>query len=115
MTSCAARQNAPPEVAKVLVDWITPFYEGRQWRQRDEAMRSIGMASQTIMVAAKAIAYDTCPMIGFDFNNVSALIGLSEDHAIGNMIAVGRGTKPPWPKPGQVQLNEVVVYDRFGA
>jgi hypothetical protein len=43
-----------------------PFHEGREELQRDEAQRSIGMAMQTIMLAAKAMGYDSCPMIGFD-------------------------------------------------
>lgn len=108
-------RDAPPEVAKMLVDWMGPFHEGRDWLQRDEAMRSIGIASQTIMLAAKALGYDSCPMIGFDVDKVSELIGLPDDHVIGNMIAIGKGTKAAWPKPGQLPLEEVVIYDRFDA
>jgi nitroreductase len=107
-------RNAPAEVAKLLVDWMGPFHEGREWLQRDEAMRSIGMASQTIMLAAKAMGYDSCPMIGFDLEKVAELIRLPSDHVIGNMIAIGKGTKPAWPKPGQLSLEEVVVTDKFG-
>jgi nitroreductase len=36
--------NAPKEVADLLVGWMGPFHEGRDWLQRDEAQRSIGMA-----------------------------------------------------------------------
>jgi nitroreductase len=108
-------RDAPEEVAKMLVDWMGPFHEGRDWLQRDEAMRSIGMASQTIMLAAKALGYDTCPMIGFDLDKVSELIRLPADHVIGYMIAIGKGTKAAWPKPGQLSMDEVVVNDRFGA
>lgn len=106
-------RSAPPAVAKTLVDWIAPFHEGREFLQRDEAMRSIGMASQTIMLAAKAMGYDSCPMIGFDFDKVAALIRMPTDHVIGNLIAVGRAIKPARPKPGQLPLSEVVIHDRF--
>jgi nitroreductase len=106
-------RSAPPAVAKTLVDWIAPFHEGREFLQRDEAMRSIGMATQTIMLAAKAMGYDSCPMIGFDFDKVAALIRMPADHVIGNMIAVGKATKPAWPKPGQLPLSEVVINNRF--
>jgi nitroreductase len=106
-------KNAPAEVAELLVNWMGPFHEGRDWLQRDEAMRSIGMASQTIMLAAKAMGYDSCPMIGFDLEKVAKLINLPDDHVIGNMIAIGKGTKDPWPKPGQLPLKEVVIHDRF--
>ena len=43
-----------------------PFYEGKDQLQRDEAMRSCGIAAQTIMLAAKSMGYDSNPMIGFD-------------------------------------------------
>ena len=49
--------------------------------ERDEAMRSCGIAGQTLMLAAKAMGYDSCPMIGF-------------------MIAVGKAVKPAIPKGG---------------
>ena len=106
-------RDAPPQVANMLVDWLRPFYEGKEQLQRDEAMRSCGIAGQTIMLAAKAMGYDSCPMIGFDAEQVARLINLPPDHVIGFMIAVGKATKPAWPKPGQLPLREVLVHDRF--
>jgi nitroreductase len=106
-------QNAPEEVQNLIVNWIGPFHEGRQWLQRDEAQRSIGMALQTIMLAAKAMGYDSCPMIGFDIEKVAELVDLPDDHVMGPMVAVGKGTKDPWPKPGQLPLSELVVENTF--
>ena len=97
----------------MLVNWMGPFYDGKDELQRDEAMRSCGIAGQTIMLAAKAMGYDSCPMIGFDPAQVAELINLPDDHVIGFMIAVGKATKPAWPKPGQLSLDEVVVYNQF--
>ena len=79
----------------------------------DEAQRSIGMAMQTLMLAAKSMGYDSCPMIGFDIEKVADMIGLPDDHVMGPMVAIGKGTKEPWPKPGQLSLDEVVLTDRF--
>ena len=106
-------RNAPQEVADLLVNWMGPFHEGREWLQRDEAQRSIGMAIQTVMLAAKAMGYDSCPMIGFDIDKVAELINLPEDHVMGPMVANGKGTKAPWPKPGQLPLSEVTVENAF--
>ena len=106
-------RDAPRAVAELLVDWMGPFYDGKDRLQRDEAMRSCGLAGQTIMLAAKAMGYDSCPMIGFDPDKVAELIHLPEDHVIGFMIAVGKATQPAWPKPGQLPLEEVVVHNRF--
>lgn len=105
--------NAPQEDAKMIVNWIGPFHEGREWLQRDEAQRSIGMAMQTLMLAAKDMGYDSCPMIGFDIEKVAELIHLPEDHVMGPMVAIGKRTKDPWPKPGQLPLKEVVFENGF--
>ncbi len=108
-------RNAPKEVADLLVGWMGPFHEGKEQLQRDEAQRSIGMAMQTLMLAAKSMGYESCPMIGFDHEAVAKLIRLPADHCIGPMVAIGKGTKDPWPKPGQLPLGEVVVENRFPA
>ena len=86
-------QNAPQEVCDLLVNWMGPFHEGRDWLQRDEAQRSIGLAMQTIMLSAKAMGYDSCPMIGFDIDKVAELINLPDDHVMGPMVAIGKKTK----------------------
>ncbi len=106
-------KNAPKEVADLLVNWIAPFHEGKEWLQRDEAQRSIGMAMQTLMLAAKSMGYESCPMIGFDSEKVAELINLPDDHVMGPMVAIGKGTKDPWPKPGQLPLSEVVIENGF--
>jgi nitroreductase len=106
-------QNAPQEVCELLVNWMGPFHEGREWLQRDEAQRSIGLAMQTIMLSAKAMGYDSCPMIGFDIDKVAELINLPDDHVMGPMVAIGKKTKESWPKPGQLKLNQLVFENSF--
>jgi len=106
-------QNAPQEVCDLLVNWMGPFHEGREWLQRDEAQRSIGLAMQTIMLSAKAMGYDSCPMIGFDIEKVAELINLPDDHVMGPMVAIGKKTQESWPKPGQLKLNQLVFENSF--
>jgi nitroreductase len=106
-------KNAPKEVSDLLVSWMGPFHEGREWLQRDEAQRSIGIAMQTLMLAAQELGYQSCPMIGFDIEKVAELVKLPEDYVMGPMVAIGKGTKDPWPKPGQLALNEVVIENAF--
>ncbi len=105
--------NAPEEVADLLVNWMGPFHDGREQLQRDEAMRSIGMAMQTLMLAAKSMGYESCPMIGYDFDKVAEMINLPDDHCIGPLVVVGKGVKEPWPKPGQLPLDEVVIHNKY--
>jgi nitroreductase len=105
--------NAPKEVADLLVGWMGPFHEGREWLQRDEAQRSIGMAMQTLMSAAQELGYQSCPMIGFDLEKVAELVKLPNDYVLGPMVAIGKGTKDPWQKPGQLPLDEIVFENSF--
>lgn len=97
----------------MLINMIGPFYEGREWLQRDEAQRSVGMAMQTLMLAAHGLGYQSCPMIGFDIENVARLVSLPADHVMGPMVAIGKGTKDPWHKTGQLSLRELLVEDSF--
>lgn len=106
-------KNAPQEIAETMVNMTGPFYEGKEQLQRDEAMRSCGLAGQTIMLAAKAMGYDSCPMIGFDPTQVAEAIHLPEDHVIGFIMSVGKATQSAWPKGGQLPLAEVVIHDTF--
>jgi hypothetical protein len=53
------------------------------------------------------MGYDSCPMIGFDIEKVAGLINLPEDHVMGPMVAIAKGIKDLWPKPGQLSLKTV--------
>lgn len=106
-------RNAPQEVQDFMIPAIDGYYRGKQQVQRDEAMRSCGIAAQTLMLAAKSMGYDSCPMDGFDFDKVAELIQLPDDHVIAMFVAIGKGTKEAWPRPGQLALEEVVIENRF--
>lgn len=107
-------KNAPEATQQVLVPMIEQFYSNAgEQVQHDEVMRSAGIAGQTIMLAAKAMGYESCPMIGFDPVQVSELIGLPEGHAIGFLLVVGKGLKPAHPRGGQLDKSEVVYTDRY--
>ena len=106
-------RNAPQEVQDFLVPAIDDYYRDKPQVERDEGMRSCGLVGQTIMLMAKELGYDSCPMDGFDYEAVGKLINLPDDHAIAFMIAIGKGIKEPWPKPGQLSLDEVLVENRF--
>lgn len=105
--------NAPQPVQDMLVPMIAPFYENNPQLQRDEAMRSVGIAAQTLMLSAKSMGYDSCPMIGFDPAKVGKIIGLPENHLIGMMLTVGKSIKDANVRGGQLPFDEVVFRDGF--
>ena len=106
-------KNAPQPVQEFLIPAIDQYYRGRKQVQRDEAMRSCGIAAQTLMLAAKALGYDSCPMDGFDFDAVGKLINLPADHVVAMFVAIGKGTKEAWPRGGQLPADEVMITDKF--
>ena len=106
-------RNAAKELQDFMIPAIDDYYRGKEQVQRDEAMRSCGIAAQTLMLAAKSMGYDSCPMDGFDFDRVAGLIGLPDDHVIAMFVAIGKGTRDAWPRPGQLALDEVVIRNSF--
>ena len=105
--------DAPQDVQDIIVPMIKPFYDGRDWQQRDEAMRSIGIAAQKIMLSATTLGYDTCPMIGFDADAVANVINLPDDHVVGMIITIGKRAKDPFPKPGFLDDSKVFFENTF--
>ena len=106
-------RNVQKPVQDFMVPAIRQYYAGREQVQRDEAMRSCGIAAMTLMLAAKEMGYDSCPMDGFDFDAVGKQINLPPDHAIALFVAIGKGIKEPFPRGGQLPLSEIAVEDRF--
>ena len=106
-------KGAPQEVQEFLLPALDAYYRGKDQVQRDEAMRSCGIIAQTLMLTAKDMGYDSCPMDGFDFDAVGKLINLPEDHVIAMYIAIGKGTVKAWERPGQLPLEEVVIKNKF--
>jgi nitroreductase len=51
-------RNASKETQDFLLPAIDNYYRGLEQVQRDEGMRSCGMAAQTLMLASKAMGYD---------------------------------------------------------
>ena len=105
--------HAPQEVQHILGPMIKPFYEGNDRLIRDEAIRSTGLAGMTLMLAAKGLGYDSCPMIGFDADKVAELIELPSHYALSFMIPIGMQTQTGWDRGPRLSDDIVISYDRF--
>jgi len=106
-------RNASDGVRDFMLPAIDAYYRDRDQVQRDEAMRSCGILAQTLMLGAKSLGYDSCPMDGFDFEAVGKLIRLPDDHVMAMMLAVGKATAPAWPRGGQLTLDQVMLKNTF--
>lgn len=107
-------RNAPPQARAALEPMIEGFYGDADALLRDEACRSVGLAAMSLMLRARELGYDTCPMSGFDPVQVSEVLALDADHPPLMLVTVGRGTQAPHPRLGFLDLGESVSIDRFG-
>ncbi len=105
--------EAPAEVRDYILPALDQYYRGREQVERDEGMRSCGIVAMSLMLMARQLGYDTCPMDGFDFDAVGKIINLPANHGISMMLAIGKKTRDPWPRPGQLPLADVLHRDRF--
>lgn len=106
-------ENAPQSVQEFILPAIETYYNGHEQVQRDEGMRSCGIAAMTLMLAAQEMGYSSCPMVGFDFERVGKIINLPADHVIAMFVAIGKSTKDTPARGGRLTMGEVVITDKF--
>jgi len=105
-------RNTPQAVADAMLRNMS-HYNGNDATQRDEAIRSASMACMTMMLKAREMGYDSCPMLGFQYDKVAELINLPDDHGICLMLTVGKKIKGAYPRAGQLAMEEVLFSDSF--
>lgn len=106
-------QNAPEAVQDFMLPAIENYYTNHHQGMRDECFRSSSLAAMTIMLMAKEMGYDSCPMDGFDFDQVARIIDLPHDHIITMMITIGKPVQSARPRAGQLPLEQVLFTDQF--
>ncbi len=106
-------ENTPKEIQESMVESMRQFYGNDVQLERDEAIRSCSFAACSLMLLAKELGYDSCPMDGFDFAEVAQLINLPKDCEICMMLPIGKALEPPYPRSGQLLTSDVVFTDRF--
>jgi len=74
-----------------MVENNTQFYESRgEQFLKEEAIRNASLSAMMFMLAAKNRGWDTCPMIGFDSDQVRELLEIPDTHEIVLMITIGK-------------------------
>ena len=106
-------KNSTTEKQELVKNSLHKKYADNPQNQRDEAIRSCGFAGQTIMLAARQMGLDSCPMVGFEYDELAKIINLPENHLIVLMIVVGKAAEPAGPRGGQLELDKVVFENKF--
>ncbi|MBU5354978.1 nitroreductase family protein [Paenibacillus silvae] len=101
----------PAEVRDTLVGQINGVYQNPQIA-RDEAIRNASFASQNIMLAARSLGYDTCPMGGYNPQQLIEAFNIPARFVPTLLITVGKAAEPARPS-GRFPLSEVVVKGSF--
>ncbi|HHI78717.1 MAG TPA: nitroreductase family protein [Planctomycetes bacterium] len=107
-------RNAPEDVRDMFGKMIPEFYGSNPTLNRDEACRSVSFAAENMMLRAKEMGLDSCPMIGFDPAKVSEILGLDGNHPPLLMLTIGKALKPARPRMGLLSIQEVVSVNKFG-
>jgi nitroreductase len=106
-------KNSTKERQDQVVTALAKKYASSMENRRDEVMKSCGFAAQTIMLAARQMGLDSCPMRGFEYDELAKVINLPEDHIIAMMVVVGKALEPAPPRGGQLGIEEVVFENQF--
>ena len=106
-------KNYPTEKQETIKASLERKYDGNPQNQRDEAIRSCAMAAQTIMLAARQMGLDSCPMVGFEYDELAKVINLPDEHLIVMMVVVGKRTEDASQRGGQLPLDQVAFENSF--
>ena len=106
-------KNHPTEKQETVKANLERKYNDNPQNQRDEAVRSCGMAAQTIMLAARQMGLDSCPMVGFEYDDLAKVINLPENHLIVMMVVVGKKAEDAAIRGGQLPLDQVAFENHF--
>ena len=101
--------DADAAAREKYVPMIEGAYKDQPALQREEAVRSGSLAAMSLMYAAKAIGWDSGPMIGFDAAKVGAMLKLDGNTVPVMMIVLGKALGGTQPERGYRRPVEEVV------
>jgi len=99
------------ELSERVNGMISGFYDGKEQLCRDEAIRSASLAAMSLMYAATDAGFATGPMIGFDPEGVSEVIGLTDEYFPVILVVIGKQKDDPRGKEPRRPLSEVVKFN----
>ncbi|PYI51024.1 nitroreductase family protein [Paenibacillus flagellatus] len=99
------------EVKDRLVGQIESAYANPQ-TARDQAFLNAALPAMQLMLAAKSMGYDSCPMGGFDATKLSEAFRIPDRYIPIMLIAVGKATHPAYPST-RFEVDAVTKWNTF--
>ncbi|MGG1597462.1 nitroreductase family protein [Paenibacillus naphthalenovorans] len=97
------------------IDSIYAAYQNLEFR-KEEAIRNASLSAMQFMLIAKSKGWDTCPMIGFNSEQVRAVLNIPDRYHIAMMITIGKEkTNHPRPRGYRKPVGEFVHFSAFSS
>ncbi|KRG14677.1 nitroreductase family protein [Lederbergia galactosidilytica] len=95
-----------------MVNDTVSFYQSRgEEFQKDEAIRNASLSAMLFMLAAKEKGWDSCPMIGFDPQEVKEILNIDDQNEVVMMITLGKEkVESRRPRGYRKPVSEFVTY-----
>ncbi|MFC7370159.1 nitroreductase family protein [Fictibacillus iocasae] len=104
--------GAPAQARDTLLSNINGAYaRGREFGER-EALKNASLGAMQLMLAAKALGVDSCPMTGFDHDGIVEALNISERYIPVMMITLGYPSAPAKPS-GRFPIESLVMKETF--
>jgi nitroreductase len=100
-----------PEIKERLVSQIHGAYANPQVA-RDEAFLNASLAAMQLMLSARAMGLDTCPMRGFNIPQFVEAFQIPQRYVPVMLIAVGKALKPGYPS-SRFHVDDVTAWNAF--
>ncbi|MCM3759196.1 nitroreductase family protein [Alkalihalobacillus oceani] len=99
------------EYEQMVQDTVS-FYETRGTAfHRDEAIRNASLSAMLFMLAAKEKGWDTCPMIGFDPEQVKDVLNIDDQYEVVMLVTIGKEKRESRrPRGYRKPVSEFVSY-----
>jgi len=107
-------RHAPDEQRGMVTGMIQGMYGTNEDLNLQEACRSIAFAGQNVMLMARELGLDSCPMIGFDPKRVSELLELPDTCPPLLMLTIGTALEEARPRMGLLDFEEVLSLEEYG-
>lgn len=102
-----------PGVRDFFTGGTVRMYSGFPQLARDEAIRSGALAAMTMMLAAEGMGLVSCPMIGFDHEQVKTQFGISDQFVPVMLLPVGYEAPGNWSRKIRRPVGEVLSWNAF--
>jgi nitroreductase len=99
------------EIKNTLIQQIERAYQNPQVA-RDQAVLNASLAAMQLMLSAKAMGYDSCPMGGFDVQKLVEAFQIPPRYIPIMLISIGKAAQPAYPST-RFPAEQVTIWNTF--